>query len=335
MKSFNKLYFKITSFEHLFLAYKKSRKGKTKKRYVKEFEGNLHSNLKELNRKLKNLTYSPKPLKSFVLRDPKTRKISKSAFEDRIVHHAICNIIGPLFDKSFIFDSYANRKGKGALFAIKRFEKFERKVTRNFTSEGFCLKGDIKHYFEKVNREILINILKKKIKCEKTILLIRKILNNFGGDSGMPLGNLTSQFFANVYLGEFDKFVKHKLKAKYYIRYVDDFVILHNSEKQLKIWKENIEKFLINKLNLTLHPDKSKIINLSKGIDFLGFRHFYRYKLLRKRNRKSIIHKIKKLKNNLNIMEIFQGWNSYAKWGNTFYLRKNNLKKINKMAKRN
>jgi hypothetical protein len=134
---------------------------------------------------------------------------------------------------------------------------------------------------------------------------------------GMPLGNLTSQFFANIYLNELDKFVKHKLKAKYYIRYVDDFVILHSSKEQLKIWKKEIEIFLKNRLNLELHPDKSKIINLSKGIDFVGFRNFYYYKLLRKRNIRNMQKKIN-LFNQGNIsyeklFESFEGWNAYAK----------------------
>ena len=143
----------------------------------------------------------------------------------------------------------------------------------------------------------------------------------------MPLGNLTSQFFANVYLNELDQFVKHKLKAKFYIRYVDDFVILHNSKEQLKIWKKQIEKFLDEKLKLELHPDKSKIINLSKGVDFVGFRNFYYFKLLRKRNIKNIERKIKlffeeKISEE-KFFEILQGWCAYASWADT-----NGFKKI-------
>jgi len=148
----------------------------------------------------------------------------------------------------------------------------------------------------------------------------------------MPLGNLTSQFFANVYLNELDYFVKHKLKTKYYIRYVDDFIILHKSKSQLKIWKKQIKLFLKENLKLELHPDKSKIVSLSRGIDFVGFRNFYYYKLLRKRNIKSIENKIKSFKGNRinkeKMLEIFQGWNAYAKWANTFKLRRNIVKKI-------
>lgn len=148
----------------------------------------------------------------------------------------------------------------------------------------------------------------------------------------MPLGNLTSQFFANVYLNELDYFAKYKLKAKYYIRYVDDFVILHLSKSQLEIWKEEIGKFLNEKLNLEIHPDKSKIIHLSGGVDFLGFRNFYHFKLLRKRNIRKMRFKIEE--NNSErlskekLLECLQGWNAYAKWANTYKLRLKILKSI-------
>jgi len=237
MKSYKNIYEEIISLKNLTLAWKKARKGKTKKDYVKEFEENLAYNLKILHDELKSQTYKPKLLVTFVLRDPKTRKISKSDFRDRIVHHAIINILEPIFDKTFIYDSCANRKGKGNLFAIKRFEKFQRKVTNNFHSEAFCFKADIKHYFQEVNHEILLNIIRRKIKDEKVLWLINIILNNFESkNKGMPLGNLTSQFFANIYLNELDYFVKHKLKAKYYIRYVDDFILLNSSKNELLSW---------------------------------------------------------------------------------------------------
>ncbi len=147
----------------------------------------------------------------------------------------------------------------------------------------------------------------------------------------MPLGNLTSQFFANIYLNELDKFLKHQLKSKFYIRYVDDFIILHKSKDQLKIWKKEINNFLKIDLKLELHPDKSKIIPISRGIDFVGFRNFYHFKLLRKRNIKNMNLKLNKYQqgeiSKQKIQEIFQGWKAYAKWGNTYKLRKNINKK--------
>jgi hypothetical protein len=148
----------------------------------------------------------------------------------------------------------------------------------------------------------------------------------------MPLGNLTSQFFANIYLNELDQFVKHKLKAKYYIRYVDDFVILHQSKKQLEKWMKEIEIFLRDKLKLELHPDKSKIVNLSKGVDFVGFRNFYNYKLLRKRNIKSMEKKINFYNQGKiapdKFFESFEGWNAYAKWSNYYNLKKTLINKL-------
>ncbi len=320
------IYEQIYSMKNLVLAWRKARKGKTKKKYVIDFEVNLRENLLNLREELKNQTYKPKQLVTFILRDPKTRKISKSDFRDRIVHHTLVRVIELIFDKSFIYDSCANRKGKGNLFALKRFELFKRRVTYNLKSEAFCLKADIKHYFQEVAHEILLMIIKRKITDENLIWLVNIILKNFDDKKkGMPLGNLTSQFFANVYLNELDYFVKHKLRAKYYIRYVDDFVILHSSLEQIEIWKAEIDLFLRRKLKLELHKEKSKIISLSKGIDFVGFRNFYYFKLLRKRNIKNMRRKIRLLNEGLidydKFLEIFQGWSTYAKWANSFKLK--------------
>ncbi len=150
----------------------------------------------------------------------------------------------------------------------------------------------------------------------------------------MPLGNLTSQFFANVYLNELDNFVKHVLKAKYYIRYVDDFVILHSSKEQLEEWKEQINTFLQERLKIQLHPQKSRLISLSKGVDFVGFRNYYYYKLLRKRSIRKILRKIAGFeKSELSyphLAESFQGWQAYAKWANAFNVRKRIAQQIAK-----
>ena len=345
MKTYKNLYSKIYDIKNLVLAWKKARKNKTKKIYVIEFEKELPKNLKSLQKDLIDQTYYPKPLENFILCDPKTRKISKADFRDRVVHHAICNVIEHLFDETFIYDNSANRKGKGNLFAIKRFYSFVRKVSRNgrlngwFDDnqiKGYCLKADIKHYFQEIDSKILLKILQRKICCEKTLWLIKRVIEreretqNSSIIIGLPLGNLTSQFFANVYLNELDQFVKHKLGAKYYIRYVDDFVILHSSKSQLKLWKKEIELFLNEKLNLELHKDKSRIIPLSRGIDFVGFRNFYNYKLLRTRNirkiKRNILLKNKNQINKKKFSEIFQGWNAYADHANTYWL-KNKLKK--------
>ena len=335
MKSYNNLYDKLYSNENILLAFRKARKGKTRKSYIIKFEENLIENLSILQKELKNQTYQPVPLKKDIIRDPKTRKIFKAIFRDRIVHHIIVNILEPIFEPTFIHDSYASRKNKGHHKALKRFDYFKRKVSKNNTKNCYILKADIKHYFEEINHDILLNIISKKIRDEKVIWLVKKILEseeyskiNF---KGMPLGNHTSQFLANVYLNDFDHFVKNKLKCKYYIRYVDDFVIFNNSKEQLILWKNSINSFLKRKLNLELHPDKSKILELKEGINFLGFKIFYYYRLLKKSNIKLMKRNIKEWIKLLEqdkiseekIEQKINGWIAHAKHGSTSNLIKN------------
>jgi len=293
------LYSKLCSYKNLERAYQKARKGKTLKPYVIEFEKNLKRNLLALQAELTFHTYHPRPLKIFILRDPKTRRISKSDFRDRAVHHAICNIIEPFFDKIFICDNYANRKRKGSFKAIERFDHFKRKVSKNNTRTCYVLKADIKHYFDTVDHKILLSLLGKRIEDERVLWLISRILKNHHVEregKGMPLGNLTSQFFANVYLNDLDQFVKHELKAKHYIRYVDDFVILSSKKSELEAYKKKIDEFLQAKLLLELHSDKSKVLKLNTGISFLGFRLFYHSKLIRKKSLNKFQRKFRQLK---------------------------------------
>ena len=343
MQTYNNLYSELCSYKNLLLAFKRSRKGKINKSYVIKFENNLEVNLKRLQYELLNKIYRPKKLKLFIIRDPKTRKICKSTFRDRVIHHAIINILEPIYEKIFIYDSYASRLNKGQHKALERFDEFKRKVSLNGKKlkyikdnnyiSGYCLTADIKKYFDNVDHEILINIIKKKIKDEDFIWLIKKVLdNNLNKIKGksMPLGNYTSQFFANVYLNDLDYFVKHKLKAKYYIRYVDDFVILRNNKEILRYYKEEIDKFLKNNLKIERHGDKSKIIPLHEGVHFLGFRNFYHYRLLKKSN-------LNQFKRNLNewyaminenlitdteLMAKIDGWKAHAHYSNSYNLIK-------------
>ena len=276
MKTYKNLYAKLCNIDNIILAYEKARKGKSKKQSVIEFDKNTQENLEQLQRELIEMSYQPKPLKRFVVRDPKTRTIHASAFKDRIVHHLIVGVLEPIYESIFIYDSFASRKNKGSHRAIARFDEFQRKVSQNGQLiknaqnrnqvQGYVFKADISHYFDNVDHEILINIIKRKIGDGKLIWLIRKVLNNFNSPikgKGMPLGNYTSQFFANVYLNGLDYFVKHELKAKYYIRYVDDFVILHRSKKRLEYFKKRIIEFL-KEIKLEPHSEKSDIIPLQK-----------------------------------------------------------------------
>ncbi|MBL7206306.1 MAG: hypothetical protein ISS36_01765 [Candidatus Aenigmarchaeota archaeon] len=342
MKTYKNLYPKVCSLKNLHKAYKKARKGKTKKQYVKEFESNLKQNILQLKRELKTQTYKPKPLKVFVIKDPKTRVISASDFRDRVIHHALCNIIEPMFDRIFISDSYASRKNKGTHVALKRFDRFKWKVSgngklvKNVKDKnmvvGYVLKADIKHYFNSIDHRILMSIISRKIKDEKILWLIRKILKNHNpkiSGKGMPIGNLTSQLFANIYLNQLDYFIKHRFRARFYIRYMDDFIILHNSKKVLEKWKKQINKFL-ESMKLELHPEKSKIFPIHKGICVVGYRVFYNYKLLKKSNIRLIHWRIKEFRRlhergNISrekIFESMQSWFAYAKYGNTYSLIK-------------
>lgn len=339
-KPLKNLYAALCSYENLAAAFQKAKKRKSLKPYVIKFGEELEQNLRQLRYELVWQTYAPLPLTTFILRDPKTRKISKSDFRDRVVHHAICNVIEPMLDKSFISDSFANRVGKGTFNAIERFELFARKVSSNNTREYFVLKADIKHYFDTVNHEILLSILKKKIKDEKVLWLIRTILanhNTIEEGRGMPLGNLTSQFFANVFLNELDQFVKHTLKAKYYIRYVDDFAILHTSKQTLMKFKKKINIFLKEELDLELHPDKSKILVVRKGVGFLGFRIFPHHKLVNRRNMRKFERRLKEMRTlyqqekmgREQVVERFEGWLAYVKNADTYKYRRHLVRLFN------
>lgn len=333
MKTYKNLWTELCSQDNLFLAYRKARKHKTKKQYVVDFEKNLLGNLALLRRDLLSGAYAPKPLVHFIIHEPKTRRISKSDFRDRIVHHALCHIIEPIFEKSFICDSFANRIGKGTLNAIKRFDYFKRKASKNNASSCYALKADIKKYFDTVSHAILLKIIGTRI-CDKNVLLLaQKIIENCDlhqQGKGMPLGNLTSQFFANVYLNELDQFVKHKLKARYYLRYVDDFIILHANKTILSNWNTKIDVFLKENLEVCLHTEKSKIIRLGERLNFLGFRIFYAHKLLKKSNIKNFHLKYAFLRKEYALQRIsydkiynsLEGWFAYAKNANTHKLRR-------------
>ena len=332
-------YSQLCSYGNLYLAFKNARKGKTLKPYVVEFDHRFKDNLLQLRTELLFHSYKPKPLQTFILRDPKTRKISKSHFRDRVIHHTLCNIIAPIFEKDFIYDSYANRVGKGTFKAIERFEYFQGKVSHNYTRTAFVLKADIKKYFDNVSHDILLSIIEKRIKDKQVLWLIKIIFSNHKTEKkgrGIPLGNLTSQFFANVFLNELDHFVKQKLNAKYYIRYVDDFVILHESPEVLREYMKEIDSFLRDNLDLELHPDKSKIIPMSKGTDFLGMRIFLHHKLIKERNLRKFYKKLNLLTlqydtgatNYDTIYDSLEGWAAYVNNANTHKLKKKIMKPI-------
>ena len=255
----------------------------------------MEDNIFSLYNELKNKTYRHSNYTSFYIKDPKLRKIQKAIVKDRVLHHAIFIILYPVFDKSFVHDSYSCRINKGTHRAINRLNSFARKISKNNTRTCFILKCDIKKYFDSINQDILINLIKEKIKDENTIWLIEKIIKSFS--KGLPLGNITSQLLANIYLGELDKFVKHKLKIKYYVRYCDDFVVLDENYTKLKILITAVNDFLNRNLKLRLHPNKISIGKYHKGVDFLGYVSFPHFRVLRTKTKNRMLKKAKESRN--------------------------------------
>lgn len=293
------IFYNIISIDNLLLAWKKFKKNKLSKASVQEFEYNLESNILKLHSDLKQGAYKPIAYVPFYVYDPKKRYIHKAEVIDRVVHQAVINIIEPIFDKRFIHDSFSCRKNKGTHAGVKRLRSFLNKASLNNTREIWILKCDVKKFFDSINHNILKDILYKQIKCTETQNLINIIVDSFEKSSktGLPLGNLTSQFFGNVYLHELDFYIKHTLKIKYYVRYCDDVVLVSSNKLELEKWLESITKFLKQKLLLTMHPNKIYFKKYTQGIDFLGYVIFPNYSILRKTTKKRIIKKWSNLNN--------------------------------------
>lgn len=259
------------------------------------FEYNLENNLFNLYEKLKNKTYIPGKYSSFYVHDPKQRLIHKAPVLDRVVHHLVSKKLEEIFEPTFIAHSYSCRDGKGTHKGLRDLQRFTKKVGKNNTNECWALKCDIKKFFASVNQDILFKILSKKIADSDFLSLIFKIIYSFSQGNtkkGMPIGNLTSQLFANIYLNELDQYVKHKLRIRFYLRYMDDFIILSDKKFRLTELIPVIKNFLKVNLDLELHPDKIKIINLNHGIDFLGYVIFPHHIIPRTKTRKRLIKKI-------------------------------------------
>ena len=322
------------------MAWKEFKKGKGNKSDVQRFEFNLEDNLFQLHRELKNKNYSHSNYTSFYIKDPKLRHIHKACVRDRILHHALFRILYPIFDKSFIFDSYSCRLNKGTHKAVLRLEIFCRKLSKNYNRNIFVLKCDIKKFFDSVDQRILLNLIKEKVKDKNTVWLVEKIIKSFNKlkNKGLPLGNVTSQLFANIYLNELDQFIKHKLKAKYYLRYCDDFVILGRYKEDLKALISPISSFLKTELNLNLHFDKIILRKHSQGVDFLGYILLPRHRVLRTKTKKRIFKKLeqkrKDLKNNLiskaSFNQTIQSYFGVLKHCNSYKLKERIKEVINK-----
>lgn len=272
------------------MAWDEFKTGKKKKIDVAEFGNDVKNNIFELHRELKAKNYRHLPYESFYVKDPKLRHIHKACVKDRVLHHAIFRVLYPIFDASFIFDSYASRFNKGTHAAVKRLNIFARKAGKNNTKTCWFLKCDIKKFFDSIDQDILTSLIKNKINDENAIWLLTSVIKSF--KRGIPLGNVTSQLFANVYLNELDKFIKHTLKIKYYVRYCDDFVMVSASKVCLENLISQINNFLESHLKLSLHPNKIIIRKYHQGIDFLGYVSFPHHIVLRNRTKKRMFGKI-------------------------------------------
>ena len=284
----------IISLNNLFNAWREFKRNKGKRQDIKLFGFNLEDNLFVLHKELKNETYQPSEYTSFYIKDPKLRNIHKAVVKDRVVHQAIFRLFYYIFDRHFIFDSYSCRFNKGTHKGVDRLEKFIRQVGQNYTRPTYVLKCDVKKFFDSINQEILFELIKKEIKNKRTLNLIQKIIGSFAKAEGrgLPLGNVTSQLFANIYLNELDQFIKHQLKQKYYLRYCDDFIIVGNRLEELNNLIRPIDDFLNNQLELLLHPNKIEIRKVTQGVDFLGYVILPHYRVLRTKTKRRILSKV-------------------------------------------
>lgn len=256
---------------------------------------NLMANVIALHGELAAKTYRHAPYEAFNISDPKPRNIHKASVRDRLLHHALYRRLYPFFDRTFITDSYSCRLGKGTHKAINRFRNLSYKVSQNDTRTAWVLKCDIRKFFASIDQEILVSILRSYISNGDVLCLLKTVIGSFHTTApglGLPLGNLTSQLFVNIYMNEFDQFMKHRLKAKYYLRYADDFVILSQDKGWLEELLPRIGDFLKERLGLDLHPDKVSIRTLASGVDFLGWVHFLDHRALRTITKKRMLKKM-------------------------------------------
>jgi len=347
MKRRRNLWSQIVNFPNLLHAAQKAQQGKRSQPNVALFNLNLEHNLFQILQELVEGTYQPGPYNSFHILEPKPRMISAAPYRDRVVHHALCNIIAPILENSMIEDSYANRIGKGTHRAVERYDRFARHYP-------FVLKCDIKKFFPSIDHDILKVELGKKIACKQTRWLCELIIDNsnpqekhlayFPGDDlfspikrrrGLPIGNLTSQLWGNYYLNAMDHYIKEKLHCRAYLRYVDDFVIFGHSTQELWEIKHQIEVFLQG-YRLILHERKSRVYRCSEGVTFLGYRMFPGFRLLpsvnvrklRKRTRQNVRAYFNGEIPLCQFTSSLQGWEGHALRANTWRLRRRLIKEF-------
>lgn len=321
VKRYGNLWEKVIAEENIRLSYEQAKLGKGKKYNVRRFNRNIEGNLKKIRESLINKTFKTANYSTKTVYEPKKRVIYILPFNpDRIVQHAIMNVIIPIWESLFIEESYACRENKG-------MHKGSLKTMEYIRRNKYCLKCDISKFYPSINHEILKKIVRRKIKDENVLWLLDDIIDSFEGETNTPIGNFTSQWFGNLYLNELDQFVRHELKIRDYLRYCDDFCFFHNDKNVLNEVAAKIRQFCADKLKLRL--SKCDLFPVSRGVDFLGYRHFPGYILLRKSTAKRTRRRLKKaviaLKNHKITAEQFRstvasylGW---MRWARTYNLR--------------
>lgn len=340
MKRHGGLWPRLTSFENLYLAARKAARGKRRRPNVMRFNHRLESALFRLQRELREGRYRPGEYHTFRIRDPKPRLISAAPYRDRVVHHALCNVLEPIFERTFINESYACRKGRGTHAALDRFSEHARR-------HHYVLLCDVRRFFPSMDHEVLKGLIARKLKDPAVHGLLDLIIDGsnrqedvidwFPGDDlltpverrrGLPIGNQTSQFFANVYLDPLDHFVKEQLRIKGYCRYCDDFALFSDDKQALARHREACRDFLAG-LRLKLHPRKAEIYRVQDGPRFLGFRIFPTHRRLARENVKRMRTRMRGLQQRYAADEIqldevthsVASWIGHARHGNTWRLR--------------
>lgn len=314
MKRHGNLFCKITDPKNIALAHNLAKRGKSRYAEVQMVNKDPEKYFQEIQESLVNHSFSTSPYATKRIYEPKERLIYKLPYyPDRIVHHAVMNVIQPIWDKIFIYDLYSAVPGKGLHRGSYRLRQF----LKDTNNTQYCLKFDIQKYYPSVVHEILFDLIKRKIKCSDTLWLLQEIITSVEGTKNIPIGNYLSQYFGNIYLNWFDHWIKENLGMQYYIRYCDDGVILSQDKTSLNELKDIMTDYLENHLELTLNK-KTRIFPVdSTGIDFLGYRHFRNYTLLRKssaaRFKKKIYH-IEMHHESMNPQSIISSIMSYVGW---------------------
>jgi retron-type reverse transcriptase len=340
MKRYGYLWAEVTDFSNLLAASRQAQRGKRFRENVLRFNYRLEHELHRLQTELQDKTYQPGSYKTFEIKSPKPRLISAAPYRDRVVHHALCNVIVPIFERTFIDHSYANRTNFGTHRALRQFTRFCR-------SSKYVLQCDIKKYFPSIDHEVLKALIKRKLKCPDTLWLIETlidssnpqdpIIEHFPQDDlltplqrqrGLPIGNLTSQFFANIYLNGFDHYVKETLKATRYLRYVDDFALFSDDLAFLTQARLAIEAYLAT-LRLKIHPIKSQCFETRLGAHFVGFRVFPTHIRIRSENLRRARRRFHQFQaryalgeiDDRQIQQSLQSWMAHLNHGDTWHLR--------------